>query len=181
MLSRGSLYDLSSFKAEYGYLWKENQYKEHTFNPISLTYVRPSITTKDTAGLYRDNPGLKNILDKQFIIGSSYNFTYTNQMEEARRNNIYFNGNIQTGGNIWGLFIPKDGKGEKTILKVPLTQFVRLETDLRDYYKVNRNVIGLTVLTWGMVMPTETAHQCRSLNNFSLVEQMIFAVLLRDH
>lgn len=61
-------------------------------------------------------------------------------MEEARRNNIYFNGNIQTGGNIWGLFIPKDSNGERTILKVPLTQFVRLETDLRNYYKINRKV-----------------------------------------
>lgn len=149
LLSRGSLYDLSSFKAEYGYLWKENLYKEHTFNPISLTYVRPGIKTKDTAGLYAANPGLKNILDRQFIIGSSYNFTYTNQMEDARRNNIYFNGNIQTGGNVWGLFVPKDGNGDKSIFNVPLTQFIRLETDLRDYYKINRNVIWANRLNLG--------------------------------
>jgi outer membrane protein assembly factor BamA len=149
LLSRGSLYDLSSFKGEYGYVWKENIYKEHTFNPISITYVKPGIDSIKKDSIFRITPGLKNILDKQFIIGSSYNFNYTNQMEESRRNNIYFNGNIQTGGNLWGLFVSKDGKGNKSIFNIPLTQFVRLETDLRDYYKINRNVIWANRLNLG--------------------------------
>ncbi|MBB6500778.1 BamA/TamA family outer membrane protein [Pedobacter cryoconitis] len=148
LISRGSYYDLSSFKAEYGYQWKENQYKEHTFNPISVTYVRPKITG-DSTTLFATTPGLRNILEKQFIIGSSYNFTYTNQMEEARRNNIYFNGNLQTGGNVWGLFVPKDSHGDKSILNVPLTQFVRVETDLRDFYKIGKNLIWANRLDLG--------------------------------
>jgi outer membrane protein assembly factor BamA len=149
LLNRGSLYSLNSFKTEFGYNWKENQYKEHTFNPISVNYVQPSINDKNRDSLFRTNPGLRYTLERQFIIGSNYSFTYTNQFEEQRRNNVYFNGTVETGGNLWGLFVPKDQTGQKSIFSVPLTQFVRLETDLRDYYKVNRNVTWANRLNLG--------------------------------
>lgn len=148
LLSRGSIYDLSSFKAEYGYVWKENIHKEHTFNPISINYVKPNVNQLKRDSLYAI-PGLRGVLQKQFIIGSSYNFNYTNQMEDSRRNNVYFNGNLQTGGNVWGLFVPKDENGERSIFKVPLTQFVRVETDLRDYYKITRKLIWANRLNLG--------------------------------
>jgi outer membrane protein assembly factor BamA len=150
ILSRGSLYKLNSFKAEFGYNWKENQYKEHNFNPISINYVKP--INGDSAkldSLYRVTPGLRNTLQKQFIIGSTYNFTYTNQMEEARRNNMYFYGSLETGGNVWGLFVPKDGQGQRSIFNTSLTQFVRLEADFRDYFKITRNVTWANRLNVG--------------------------------
>lgn len=150
LLSRGSLYKLNSFKTEFGYNWKENQYKEHTFNPISVNYVQPIFQSEERKQrLFDSIPGIRNTLERQFIIGSNYNFTYTNQMEDNRRNNIYFNGGIETGGNLWGLFVPKDELGQKSIFKVPLTQFVRLETDLRDFYKINRNLIWANRLNLG--------------------------------
>lgn len=148
LLSRGSIYDLSSFKAEYGYVWKENLHKEHTFNPISVNYVKSNVNKDKIDSLYAI-PGLKGVLQKQFIIGSNYNFNYTNQMEDSRRNNIYFNGNLQGGGNVWGLFVPKDSNGDKSIFKTPLTQFVRVETDLRDYYKITRKLIWANRLNLG--------------------------------
>lgn len=148
LLSRGSIYDLSSFKGEYGYVWKENLYKEHTFNPISINYVKPNVNKLKEDSLYKI-PGLRGILQKQFIIGSSYNFNYTNQMEDSRRNNVYFNGNLQTGGNVWGLFVPKDENGDRSIFRVPLTQFVRVEADLRDYYKITRKLIWANRLNLG--------------------------------
>jgi len=140
LLQRGSLYGLNSFTGEFGYNWKENQYKEHNFNPISITYVRPTIDSLRQRDLFDSIPGLRSTLEKQFIIGSRYNFTYTNQMETQRKNNMFFYGSIETGGNLWGLFVDKNAAGERTIFNTPLTQFVRLEADFRDYYKVNRNV-----------------------------------------
>lgn len=141
LLNRGSLYTLNSFKGEYGYTFKENQYKEHTFNPISINYVQPRIVKGvDTAALFDSIPGLRYTLQKQFIIGSNYSFTYTNQMEESRRNNMYFNGTIETGGNIWGLFTPKDTAGNRSLFDVALSRFVRLEADFRDYFKIKRGV-----------------------------------------
>jgi len=141
LLSRGSKYNLNSIKGEFGYNWKENMYKEHTFNPISVNYVTSKITANNPDSLLQAIPDLRRVLEKQFIIGSNYNFTYTNQMEDKRRNNIFFFGGLETGGNVWGLFTPKNEAGEKAVLGVPITQFVRLEADLRDYFKITRNII----------------------------------------
>ncbi|TDG36287.1 hypothetical protein EZJ43_09800 [Pedobacter changchengzhani] len=141
MLNRGSEYTLNAFKAEFGYNFKENLHKEHNFNPISVNYVAtsfPSDTTKTR--ILVTNPLLRTTLDNQFIIGSNYNFTFTNQMDQARRNTTYFFGGLETGGNVWGLFVPTDGNGKKSLFKTPLTQFIRAEADLRDYYKITRNV-----------------------------------------
>lgn len=150
LLSRGSQYSLNAFKTELGYNWKENIRKEHTFNPISVNYVRasfPDSVTKDR--LFTENPILRTSLENQFIIGSNYNYTFTNQMETSRRNNVFFNGRIETGGNLWGLFVPKDDLGRRTLFDQSLTQFLRIETDLRDYYKINKNLILASRLNLG--------------------------------
>ncbi|WP_029275792.1 BamA/TamA family outer membrane protein [Pedobacter borealis] len=150
MLNRGSEYTLHAFKGQYGYNFKENLYKEHNFNPISISYVSTSFP--DTAvekNIYKQNPLLRTTLEKQFIIGSNYNFTYTNQMEDSRRNNTYFFGGLETGGNVWGAFVPKDEEGKRTLFNVPLTQFIRAEADLRDYYKITRNLIWANRLNLG--------------------------------
>lgn len=142
-INRGSEYSLNSAKIEYGYNFKENAHKEHNLNPISVNYVSTSFPTDSIRdSLFRRNPLLRSTLEKQFIIGSNYNFTFTNQMEENRRNTSYFYGSIETGGNVWGLFTPKNSVGERTLFGTPLTQFIRLEADGRDYYKISKN------LTW---------------------------------
>lgn len=150
LLSRDTVYKLNSFKAEFGYNWKENLHKEHNFNPISINLVRPTKRdSADLAKLYNEIPGLENTLQEQFIIGSNYNFTFTNQMEQSRRNNTYFFGSLETGGNLWGLFTSKDPNGKRALFNIPLTQFVRLETDLRNYHKLNRSVTWANRLNLG--------------------------------
>jgi len=149
MLNRGSDYTLHAFKGQYGYNFKENLYKEHNFNPISISYISTSFPNGKRDSLYEANPLLRTTLESQFIIGSNYNFTYTNQMEDSRRNNTYFFGGLETGGNVWGLFTPKDENGQRSIFNRPLTQFIRAEADLRDYYKITRNLIWANRLNLG--------------------------------
>lgn len=150
MLNRGSEYTLNAFKGEFGYNFKENLYKEHNFNPISISYIStafPSDTTKER--IYAQNPLLRTTLESQFIIGSNYNFTYTNQMEDNRRNNTYFYGGLETGGNVWGAFVPKNDEGKRALFNVPLSQFIRVEADLRDYYKIKKNLVWANRLNLG--------------------------------
>jgi outer membrane protein assembly factor BamA len=140
LLGRDTVYKLVSFKAEFGYNWKESARKEHNLNPISVNLVQP--TERDSAALANlilKTPGLENTLEEQFIIGSNYNFTYSNQLETRRKNTSYFFGGIETGGNVWGAFVAKNADGKRTLFGVPLTQFIRLETDLRNYHKINTN------------------------------------------
>jgi outer membrane protein insertion porin family len=149
ILSRGSSYNLNSIKTEFGYNWKESQYKEHTFNPISINYVTSKVTASSEDTLFAQNPGLEKNLEKQFIIGSNYNFTYSDQMNESQRNNIYFNGSLETGGNVWGMFASRNNEGKKSIFGIPINQFVRVEADLRDYFKINKNITWANRLNLG--------------------------------
>jgi outer membrane protein assembly factor BamA len=140
LLGRDTVYKLVSFKADLGYNWKESSRKEHNLNPISVNLVQP--TEGDSAALaalFLKTPGLENTLEEQFIIGSNYNFTYSNQQEDRRRNNTYFFGGIETGGNVWGAFVSKNASGKRTLFGIPLTQFIRFEADLRNYHKINTN------------------------------------------
>lgn len=149
LVYRGSLYKLNSFKGEFGYNWNENQYKEHSLNPISINLVRPSNIGPKFDSLVSITPSLRYTLQPQFIIGSNYKFTYTNQMEQQRKNNLYFHGSLETGGNLWGLFVPKDDQDQRSLFNTPLTQFVRVETDLRNYLKLNKNLIWANRLNMG--------------------------------
>ena len=141
-IKKGSFYLLNSFKTEYGYNWKENIFKEHVFNPLSVTYVLPPDTS---TAVYKDNiikyPSLVTNLQKVFIIGSNYTFTYNNQFDTKRRNNVYFSGNLESAGNLTGLFAKKSENGQVELFNTPISQFLRVEADARDYYKINKNVV----------------------------------------
>jgi len=149
LLSRDTTYKLNSFKTEIGYNWKENLRKEHNLNPISVNLVRPvKRDSAQLARLYQSNPGLENTLQEQFIIGSNYNFTYTNQMEASRRNQTYFFGSAETAGNLIGLFAPEKGD-TRELFGIPLTQFVRLEADLRHYRQLSSGITWANRLNIG--------------------------------
>jgi len=153
LLTKQKLYTMQSFKANYGYLWKESLTKEHTFNPISVNYVQPLLVTD----LYKDstieNPTLLKAIERQFILGSNYNYTYNSMYgRSAMSSGKYFNGNLDFSGNIAGLITggnAKEGKQAK-ILNAPFSQYVRVEGDYRQYIKTgsksvwaNRAIVGI--------------------------------------
>lgn len=139
-------YSLNAIKGEFGYNWKESIFKEHTFNPISINYVKANVKNDS---LFLKNPVLRTSLENQYIIGLNYNFTYNDQVDNSRRNNIYFSGDLETAGNVAGLFTSKNDLGKKTLFGTALSQFIRLEGDVRNYYKVNKNTTWASRLNVG--------------------------------
>ncbi|UVD80170.1 BamA/TamA family outer membrane protein [Myroides albus] len=140
-LQRSKLYSLNSFKASWGYLWKQSSTIEHQFNVLETNYVSPNNVTD----LYREyaagNPSLERILDKQLIFGPTYTFTYTNTMKQYKKNTFYYRGSLDFSGNIPGLLMGADvdSDKEKTILGVPFSQYVKTEHDFRHYLKLGKN------------------------------------------
>ena len=135
--NRRKLYSLNSFKASWGYLWKENIHKEHQLNVTDISFVSPTNVTP----LYRDqillNPSLSKVIEKQLIFGPTYTYTYSNTMETTRRHNFYFKGGLDLAGNAAGLITGANIKKGDTIkvFKIPFSQFVKAETELRHYLK----------------------------------------------
>ncbi|MFT3903709.1 MAG: BamA/TamA family outer membrane protein [Niabella sp.] len=153
-LQRSKFYTLVSGKFEFGYLWKGNQFSEHQLNPISINYIKTTNTTDSFNRMLEQIPSLKKNFENQFIIGTNYTYTYTNQMQDARRNNFLFIANAESAGNLINLFLSENDAGQKTLFNAATNQFIRLEGDFRDYYKLNnRGLIWANRLNIGIGIP----------------------------
>ncbi|MES2240053.1 MAG: BamA/TamA family outer membrane protein [Bacteroidota bacterium] len=132
---RTQLYSLKTLKTSFGYIWKENEKKEHDFNVINIAYA----SSNNVSDLYREriaeNPSLQKVIDKQLILGTTYSYTYTNTMVKNRKNNIYFKGGIDLSGNSIALILgANDYNNPKSILGVPFSQYTKAEVEFRHYY-----------------------------------------------
>lgn len=152
VLSKEKLYIMNSFRAGFGYAWKETVTKEHQFNPIAINYVQPLRVTQEYNDSIAKNPTLAKAIEKQFIIGSNYNYNYNELSGNNALKGLYFNGNLDLSGNIAGLVTGanKRQSDPKTIFGAQFSQYVKVETDLRYYIQLsskntwaNRLIIGL--------------------------------------
>jgi len=150
ILNRQKLYTLNSFKGQFGYIWKENIRKEHTFYPISIQYVKPMNVTQQYIDSIINNPTLQKAIDTQFILGANYNYNFNGVIGKVPANGFYFNGLLDVSGNLAGLFKANDAAtNSKRLFGIPFSQYVKTEADFR-YYKAlsksnvlaNRIIIG---------------------------------------
>lgn len=169
LLNKQKLYSMQSFRAGFGYNWKERLEIEHQFNLISINYVQPLYITP----LYMDssvnNPTLLKAVEKQFILGTNYNYNY-NQLagKPPTSGGIYFNGNIDLSGNVAGLVTgasTKDGR-QKNIFGTPFSQYVRLEADMRYYIKLAPQIIWANRIITGLGIPYGNSSQLPYIKQF---------------
>ena len=136
--NRTKLYSLQTFKGSFGYLWKENERKEHVLNVTEITYASP----KNVTPLYQEqiaaNESLGKVIEKQLIFGPTYSFTYTNTLQKRKKNTFYYKGTIDLAGNVAGLASGANLRKGDTIklFDVPFSQFIKIENDFRHYFKL---------------------------------------------
>ena len=147
-LSRTELYTLHNFNTSFGYVWKENERKEHDLKVIEVTLVKPqNVTDKyleqingnsDPNNFIKANPSLQRVIDKQLIFGPTYSYTYTNTML-PQKNTFYYKGSVDLAGTITGLVSGADAKAgkQKELFNIPFSQYAKTEHDFRYYRKVN--------------------------------------------
>lgn len=156
ILNKRKLYTMQSFRSEFGYVWKENIRKEHTFNPISINYVQPLQVTQLYLDSAAHNPTLLKAIEKQFILGSNYNFNYNQlQGKPAMSGGVYFNGGVDLSGNIAGLVTGANVRAgdPKKIFNAQFSQYVKFETDSRAYIKISPSMVWANRLIAGVGLP----------------------------
>lgn len=138
--NRTQLYALNSFKASFGYLWKENIRKEHQLNLLDVTYVSPNHVTQQYLDDIQKDEALERVIEKQLIFGPTYSYTYTNTMQKRKKSTFYFNGELDLAGNITGLLSGANTKKNDTkeLFDVPFSQYAKLKTDFRHYLKLSK-------------------------------------------
>lgn len=137
-LNRRNAYRLNSMTFGFGYSWRESSQKEHELDLLEVAYVRSSNITPEYELELQRNPNLRHAIDKQFIIGPNYVFTYTNTMEQNRKNTMYFRGGLDLSGNIIGLIkgANYDEGDTYSFLNAPISQYIKTDLDFRNYTKL---------------------------------------------
>ena len=144
-LSRTQLYTLHNFTGSFGYLWKENERKEHNLKVLDVTVVAPqNVSDKylqqikgDPANGIMPNPSLQRVIDKQLIFGPTYTYTYTNTML-PKKNTMYYKGSVDLAGTLAGILSGADAKAgnQKELFNIPFSQYAKMEHDFRYYRKL---------------------------------------------
>jgi outer membrane protein assembly factor BamA len=138
---RNTQYTMNATKLNFGYIWKRNISQEHRLDIISLNLVQPTYINPDYQLILDTNITLARSIDKQFIVGPNYNYSYNSLIVANNRpNNYYFNWNMDLSGNLMGLLTGADlnnGK-QKYFLGIPFSQYVKTEAEFRHYLKLGK-------------------------------------------
>ncbi len=141
-LSRVQYYNLNSFKFSWGYNWRESETKEHELVPFSVNFVNLFSTTDEFEEILDANPILRQSFAEQFILGPNYTFTFNDQVLGEKIHNFFFSVNADLSGNILyaiqSLAIDRKPTGDDpfVIFGSPYSQYGKLHTDFRHYFKV---------------------------------------------
>jgi outer membrane protein assembly factor BamA len=139
--NRTTEYVLNSASFGYGYVWKNSVKNENELTLFNINFVKPTNITEDYQKRIDTNLTLARSVQKQFILGTIYNYNYNTQAKpNANLNNFYFNGNIDVSGNLIGWITGasiKEGK-QKEVFGEPFTQYIRVEADFRHYLRLGK-------------------------------------------
>jgi outer membrane protein insertion porin family len=156
---QSSKYTLTSARASFGYQFKNRVTSENGITIFGINYVLPSHIDpayQDTLNKYLN---LARAIEKQFIIGPSWNFNYNSVLDprNARRpNNFWFNFNADLSNNLLGIIsganVNKTGQ-QKEIFGVPFSQYLRFEADFRHYLSFTKFNQLVTRVNAGVGIP----------------------------
>ena len=139
LLNRKNSYTLHSFKSIFGYTWKESLKKNHDLNIMDINYVHAGDVTPLYLELAENDATLKKAIEDQFTIGPNYRYTFTNTAFTQKIHTSYFHGGIDLSGNILGLVTGANVRegNVKRLFGTPFSQYIKLETDYRYYWKIS--------------------------------------------
>lgn len=161
-LNRKGLYSLNSFHGGLGYLWKETPIKSHELYPIAITYAQPRNVNDSFQKLVDTNFVYRHIIDKQFILGSTYQLNINQQAAGFQKiNSFYFNLLGDISGNLAGLVVPN-----KKLFNVPFAQYFKVEADGRYYRKMGLSTTWANRIILGYGLPYGNSRQLPYIKQF---------------
>lgn len=168
VLNRSKLYTLNSYRGQIGYVWKESLEKQHEFYPIAITYIQPLNVTPEFRDTIKRYPYLNTIIDSQFVIGSTYQYTLNQNVNgQQKLNSFYFNGLVDLSGNIAGLLAGKGTpENPKRLLNAPFDQYIKLEVDGRYYRRIGLKSSWVNRINIGFGQPYGNSKQLPYIKQF---------------
>jgi len=158
LFARVSLYRFNTFTTGLGYTWRRNEFLSHLLKPIDISVTNLIESTDEFEKFLESNPSIRQSFEEQFIVGFSYNFVI-NKLDPSYPRRYYINLGADPSGNLVSalshLFGTRDDDSEEPvkIFGQPVSQYVRVRSDLRYYFKTGKESIIASRLNIGVGVP----------------------------
>lgn len=154
-LNRAKYYKLLAFGGDATYDFQPKQTSKHSFTPFKLTFNVLRDKTDAFKELEKQNPALYVSLRNQFIPMMQYTYTYDNASLRRVRNPIWWQTTFGSAGNltscIYRIFGEPFSKRDKKLLGVPFAQFLKLNSEFRYHYKIDKNQMIASRIAGGVI------------------------------
>lgn len=158
LYERVSLYKFNTIGAGLEYSWRKNEFLTHVLRPIDISATNLLEASDEFLEFLEKNPSIRQSFEEQFIIGAGYDIII-NKLAKTNHRQYYFNAGIDPSGNLLALLhgltsSSNDDPDERiTIFGTPVSQYVRVRTDLRYYFKTGKESRIATRLYAGLGIP----------------------------
>ena len=144
-VTRAGYFNQNFFNLNYDYTFKTKITNEQEIRPIDVTYVQ--FTPTDIFTEILNSPAksfLRSAFQQQFILASSYHYTYNEQVLEQRRQQIYFSGGVEVSGNVAQAIASsantsKGPTGSYTLFGQEFSQYTKVDLELREYFRLSQD------------------------------------------
>lgn len=154
-LNRAKYYKLLAFGGNVTYDFQPKATSKHSITPFRLTFNVLRNPTEAFNELQVENPALYVSLRDQFIPAMEYTYTYDNASVRRKRNPIWWQTTVASAGNItsavYGIFGESFNKKEKKLIGVPFAQFLKINSELRYHYRINKNQMIASRIAGGVI------------------------------
>lgn len=154
-LNRAKYYKLLAFGGNVTYDFQPRPSVKHSFTPFRLTFNVLSNSTAAFDSIRDENPALYISLRNQFIPAMEYTYTYDNASRRHVRNPIWWQTTLTSAGNLtsclYNILGQSFSKENKELLGVPFAQFLKINTELRYHYKIDKNQMLATRFAAGAI------------------------------
>lgn len=154
-LNRAKYYKLLAFGGNVTYDFQPKPTSKHSITPFRLTFNVLRDPTQAFNDLQAENPALYVSLRDQFIPAMEYTYTYDNASLPRKRNPIWWQTTFASAGNITSVIFRAFGepfnKRRKELLGVPFAQFLKLNSELRYHYRIDKNQMIASRVAGGVI------------------------------
>lgn len=153
-LNRAKYFNILSFGGDVTYVFKPTRVSKHTVVPFKLTFNVLRDTTALFNAIASENRALYLSLSNQFIPSMSYTYTYDNIARRNMRNRLWWETTVTSAGNITSCIYRLFGRDfgeQKDLLGASFAQFLKLNSEARYTWKIDKNQSLATRLAGGVI------------------------------
>ena len=141
VINRAGFFRRHVVSGELTYNWATSYQHHHSFSPLILSYEYMNATTAKFDSIMNNNMYVLTSMQDRFVPKMSYTYTYNSP--KNYQSPIVWTTTVSEAGNLVSLGYMAAGKKwndkDKMLFKNDYSQFLKVETDLVKYWRINDN------------------------------------------